>query len=218
MVTRVVEVPGERLAGWVERYAATHPGTRVSWADPSGVRLDTDAGASAAFAALLPFAPAGTVPPDGLVAALAHHAGLPVVTALILIRRGGFAVGLARGAALERSKVGSRYVQSRTAAGGWSQQRFARRREGQAKELVRTAAEAWSQLGSASSSTPWVDPTVLVTGGDRALCDAVLDEPAVRGLRALGVARHLDLPDPRLTVLEQAAARAQALLVTIREP
>jgi hypothetical protein len=33
-------------------------------------------------------------------------------------------------------KVGTRYVQSRTAAGGWSQQRFARRRDNQADELV----------------------------------------------------------------------------------
>ena len=50
-------------------------------------------------------------------------------------------MGVASGGRLT-SKVGSRYVQSRTAAGGWSQQRFARRREGQAKELVRGAAAA----------------------------------------------------------------------------
>ena len=43
-------------------------------------------------------------------------------------RRGGYAVGLASGGGFTASKVGSRHVQSRTAAGGWSQQRFARRR------------------------------------------------------------------------------------------
>ena len=37
---------------------------------------------------------------------------------------------------LTAAKVGSRHVQSRTAAGGWSQQRFARRRGKQADELV----------------------------------------------------------------------------------
>ena len=60
---------------------------------------------------------------------------------VLLIRRGGYAVGLARGAAFAESKVGKRHVQSRTAAGGWSQQRFARRRGNQADELVRAVTE-----------------------------------------------------------------------------
>jgi hypothetical protein len=202
MVTRTVEVPPERLVGWFERYAATH----------GGVRLVAENGAVVSMRPLRPFDPDPELSDADLVAALAEHAAAPLVTALVLIRRGGYAVGLARGADLLHSKVGSRYVQSRTAAGGWSQQRFARRREGQAKELVRAAAEAWSGL----PTTP--APAVLVTGGDHGLADQVLAEPALRVLARLGSARHLDLPDPRLTVLRDAAARAQALLVTIREP
>jgi hypothetical protein len=176
------------------------------------VRLTADGGASATLVSLVPFAPAGPVPPDQVVAALAEHALTPVTTGLLLVRRGGYAVGIARGGALVRSKVGRRYVQARTAAGGWSQQRFARRREGQAKELVRAAAQAWAQLDR-TGPLP-----VLVTGGDRGLCEAVLQDSAARDLLALGSSRHLEVPDPRLAVLEQAAARAQALLVTVREP
>lgn len=211
MVTRTVEVPPGRLLGWFGRYAATHPGATASYADGL-VRVVAEGGSSVVMAPLLAFTPAVDQVGDGLVTALAHHAALPVVTALVLVRRGGYAVGVARGPELLVSKVGSRYVQSRTAAGGWSQQRFARRREGQAKELVRAAAEAWTGLGS----TP--PPVVLVTGGDRALCDQVLAEPGLRHMATLGCARHLDLPDPRLTVLRDAAVRAQALLVTISEP
>jgi hypothetical protein len=210
MVTRTVEVPLVRVEGWVERYAATHPGLTVR-AEDGGLRLDADGGASASLVPLLPFEPPPGTASSDLVAALADHAGRPLVTALVLVRRGGFAVGLARGSRLEASKVGSRYVQSRTAAGGWSQQRFARRRVGQAKELVRATAEAWAHLPRP------VAPVVLVTGGDRSLSEQVLEEPAARGLRALGVARHLDVPDPRLAVLQDAAGRAHALVVTVRE-
>ncbi len=180
-----------------------------------GLRLDADGGAWVTLMPLLPLVSAEVTDPDDLIGSLAAHASYPVPTALLLVRRGGFAVGVADGPVLGRSKVGTRYVQSRTAAGGWSQQRFARRREGQAKELVRGAAEAWSTVAAAA---PEVTPAVLVTGGDRALCGAVLDQPQTRDLRALGTARHLDVPDPRLSVLQEAAVRAQSLLVTVVEP
>jgi hypothetical protein len=176
-----------------------------------GVRLDCDTGAFAVARPLLPF-PSAPDPTEDLVALLAGHAARETPTALVLLRRGGYAVGLARGAKLLASKVGSRYVQSRTAAGGWSQQRFARRRSGQARELVRSAALAWVGL---DVTTP---PEVLVTGGDRALVEELLAEPPLRDVRGLGVARHLDVPDPRLAVLQDAAERSRALLVTVREP
>jgi hypothetical protein len=212
VVTRVVEVPPERLVGWVQRYTATHPDPIAS-AVGDGIRLDAAGGATAEISPLLPFRPAALDSVTDLVGALAAHAAVPLVTALVLVRRGGYAVGIARGARLEWSKVGSRYVQSRTAAGGWSQQRFARRREGQAKGLVRAAAAAWAELRQGAAT-----PTVLVTGGDRSLCEQVLAEGPARDLLVLGSRRHLDVPDPRLAVLQQAAGRAQALLVTVREP
>jgi peptide subunit release factor 1 (eRF1) len=40
---------------------------------------------------------------------------------------------VADGGRLTASKVDRQYVQGRTAAGGWSQQRFARRRDNQAR-------------------------------------------------------------------------------------
>ncbi len=211
MVTRTVEVPPERFPGWVERYAASHPGTRVVSAG-GGLRLEAGAGATATVVPLLRYDAGPATAPDDLIAALAEHAAREVPTALLLVRRGGYAVGLACAGRLLTSKVGRRYVQSRTAAGGWSQQRFARRRAGQAHELVRAAAQAWTGLPSGPKAQ------VLVTGGDRSLVEELRAEPALRALRGLAVVRHLDVPDPRLTVLEDAARRCQALLVTVQEP
>ncbi|MGL5852830.1 MAG: Vms1/Ankzf1 family peptidyl-tRNA hydrolase, partial [Phycicoccus sp.] len=65
---------------------------------------------------------------------------------LVLVRRGGYAVGVAAGGRLATHKVGTRYVQSRTAAGGWSQQRFARRRANQADELVGATADVAARI------------------------------------------------------------------------
>ncbi|GGL24482.1 hypothetical protein GCM10012283_03220 [Phycicoccus endophyticus] len=131
--------------------------------------------------------------------------------ALVLVRRGGYAVGLAVGGRLTAHKVGTRYVQSRTAAGGWSQQRFARRRGNQADELVGAVAEHAVRLLRGSGAR------ALVAGGDRALAEAVLADARLAGLRDLPRRELYDLPDPRLAVLERAVERARAVRVTIAD-
>jgi hypothetical protein len=210
VVTRVVEVPAARLAGWVERYAATHPGTAAVLVD-GFVRLDTEGGASAELVPLIPLPSGVEVGSSDLVSVLAAHAERPTVVGLVLIRRGGYAVGVAREGRLLASKVGTRYVQSRTAAGGWSQQRFARRRDGQARDLLDAAGVAWRGLDRAVLQ----GIQVVVTGGDKAMCDRLLADPR---LSSAPVARHIDVPDPRQIVLAEAAVRVGALVVTVREP
>jgi VLRF1 release factor-like protein len=175
MTTRVVEVAPERLAGWLERFAANNADTLA----PQRI------GGRDTFS----------------------HDPLGV----LLIRRGGYAVGLARGAAFAESKVGKRHVQSRTAAGGWSQQRFARRRGNQADELVRAVVEHTLRI-----LRPGI-PTGLVVGGDKALVRAVLDDPRLAHLDALPRRELYDLPDPRRGVLEDALKRGRAVRVTIED-
>ncbi|MBM6399557.1 acVLRF1 family peptidyl-tRNA hydrolase [Phycicoccus sonneratiae] len=131
--------------------------------------------------------------------------------AVLLVRRGGYAVGVAVGDRLTEHKVGTRYVQSRTAAGGWSQQRFARRRSNQADELVGAVTEHAVRLLRGSGARG------LVLGGDRALAEAVLDDARLGGLRDLARIELYDLPDPRFAVLEKAVERARAVRVTIEE-
>lgn len=127
-------------------------------------------------------------------------------------------MGLARGGRLAAHKVGTRYVQSRTAAGGWSQQRYARRRANQADELVEATAGHLARLLAGAGGIPGLGGQPgLVVGGDRALVEAVLQEAPLRGLDALPARTLYDLPDPRLDVLQTAVERGSAVRVTISE-
>jgi len=136
-----------------------------------------------------------------------------VAIALILVRRGGYAVGLGQGAELISHKVGTRYVQSRTAAGGWSQHRFARRRDNQADALVVSVIEHARRVVLAT-------PTgALVVGGDKSLVRDVLADPRLASTVARLPRRELfDLPDPRLVVLRQALRRGRAVRILLSEP
>lgn len=130
---------------------------------------------------------------------------------LLLARRGGFAVGVAEGTTLIDSKVDSRYVQGRTAAGGWSQQRFARRRQNQAKAAAGDATEVCLRLLVPVRGR--LD--AIVTGGDRQMVEAVLADPRLDALRSLVDARFLAVPDPKLAVLQSAVASARAVRVRL---
>jgi len=131
--------------------------------------------------------------------------------AVVLVRRGGYAVGVATGERLTAHKVGTRYVQSRTAAGGWSQQRFARRRANQADGLVGAAVEHAVRLLAGTR------PRGVVLGGDKALVATLLEDPRLAGIGNLPRRELYDLPDPRLEVLEKALQRGRAARVTIEE-
>ena len=120
---------------------------------------------------------------------------------------------------LTAGKVGRRHVQSRTAAGGWSQQRFARRREGQAAVLVDAVTEHARRLLCASPADRGLEgegygiPQALVVGGDRTLWTAVLDAPALAPLATLPRRELPDLPDPDAAVLKRALWRGRAVWV-----
>jgi hypothetical protein len=203
---RRVEVAPERLAGWVERFVQRH-GELTSTPATGGVRVTAPDGA---FATLLPpWGFAGESVDDLVAESLRSR-----VTGLLLVRRGGFAVGVADGTRLLDSSVGTRYVQGKTKAGGWSQQRYARRRDAQAREAFAAAADAAGRV-----VLPRVaDLDGLVTGGDRAAVGAVLDDPRLRPLHDLPQGRFLAVPDPRRRVLEDAVRRSRAIVVDVHDP
>ena len=72
-------------------------------------------------------------------ALLDHLAGLGAL-GLILVRGGAHSVGVARDGVVLSSSTDRAYLQGRTAAGGWSQQRFARRRGNQRTASYDSAA------------------------------------------------------------------------------
>jgi hypothetical protein len=138
--------------------------------------------------------------------------------AVLLVRRGGYAVGLANAGSLLTHKVGRRHVQSRTAAGGWSQQRFARRRGNQADELVRAVRDhAVRLLVRPPVGESGLTAFGLVVGGDRALVTDVLDDPRLAVIGALPRLELYDLPDPTRAVLDTALARARAVRVVVED-
>jgi Actinobacteria/chloroflexi VLRF1 release factor len=207
MVARWVEVDPERLPRWLAGFAERHGPSTID-IDGYAVRLRAADGAVATC-----HAPPGAPAPadlDGFVAAAVEHRRI----GLLLVRRGGFAVGVAAGTELVSSKVDSRYVQGRTAAGGWSQQRFERRRENQAKALAGAAAEVTIRLLEPQAGR--LD--ALVAGGDRRLVDTVLADPRLAKLVPLRSARFLDVPDPKLTVLQAAVRAARAVRIRLDQP
>ncbi len=188
-------VPPARLERWVHNFEERHGPTTLAVGD-GGLQGAAEDGST--FAARLPFDRMYGGPPD-VVAFLA--AGQPPADwGVLLVRKGGFAVARLRGSAVTASKVGQRHVQGRTKAGGQSQQRFARRRDNQARQALEAAADhAVRILGDLSGP--------VVVGGDRAAVAEVLDDVRLRGLET--VAPWLAVPDPRRNVLEQAVRDAQ---------
>src|SRR6266481_5445873 len=93
------------------------------------------------------------------------------VVAALLVRLGGYAVGVFDGERLVASKVGSRFVKGRHKKGGSSAGRFSRRREEQARALIGEAAEV-----AVSVFEPWRERVEFVAlGGDRSAVDQVLE-------------------------------------------
>jgi hypothetical protein len=153
-------------------------------------------------------------PPVETMADLIREARTPRRLGLLLARKGAVAVGIAEGAELVKSKVETHYVQGRTAAGGWSQQRFARRRDNQAKAAAADGAGIVGRI-----LLPEVrDLAALITGGDRSAIDAILGSPSLAAVAGLRAERLLDVPEPRHAVLVSAVAGARAVSVLVRDP
>jgi hypothetical protein len=156
------------------------------------------------FVARLPFDGEYVGLPDPT--AFAGAAQPPAAWGVLLVRKGGFAVArLEQGRTVE-SKVGQRHVQGRTKAGGQSQQRFARRRDNQARQAYEAAADHAARiLGEVRGP--------VVTGGDHEAVKEVLVDSRLRGLEVTGP--WLAVPDPRRGILEQAVLDAQAIQVDV---
>lgn len=205
-----VDVAPERLAGWLQRFADRHGSTTWTGDGATVVVVAADGAVAECHVPFPPLRGEPSTPYAGLV----DHALAERRVGVLLVRLGGHAVGVFEGSRLVASKVGSRQVHGRSAAGGWSQQRFARRREGQARVALSAATETAARLLVPSAAS--LD--AVVAGGDRRSVEAVLADPALVALRPLVVEPLLDVPDPRLRVLEGMPARFRTVRVRVVEP
>ena len=145
---RWLDVSAERFPGWISSFARRHgdsapllsvpAGGAVTFTAPDGAVAECHPPYQESFAL-----PPGLADPGEAAAVIAAHARAPRAVGVLLVRLGGYAAGVFTGypPALADSKVGSRLVHGRSAAGGWSQHRFARRREKQANEALDAAAD-----------------------------------------------------------------------------
>ena len=119
------------------------------------------------------------------------------VVAAVLVRLGGFAVGLFDGERLVVSKVGSRFVKGRHKKGGSSSGRFRRRREEQALALIEVAAGTAGTVLEPHRAR--IEHVAL--GGDRAAARKVVEQLPWLGEKALP--RFFTVPEPRYRELER---------------
>ncbi len=212
---RAVEVEAERVAGWFDRFAERHGGaTRTVIGPEEVVVLGADGGTATAA---VPFPPLAAGPGEraGLdVRALVGHLAAPRRVGLLLVRLGGHSVGVAEAGAVVVSRTDRKPVHGRSAAGGWSQQRFARRREGQARVALDAAARDVAEVLGARVA----ELAAVVLGGDRHALDVLRADRRLAPVFALAQPRVLDVPEPRRAVLDDAARRAFSVEITLRGP
>jgi hypothetical protein len=210
-VSERYELPPERLGRRLQRWAEEHaPVERTE------VRRELVAfvGADGTLECDPPFPPLVAVGErTGFdPGALLDHVTRDRVVGVLLVRLGGHAAGVFAGRRLVASKVGSRQVHGRHRAGGSSQKRFARRREGQARVALEAAADVAARVLLEHRR----DLEALVLGGDRRALGEVLADPRLRPLTSLASDRVLDVPDPRLAVLQRTPDRFRATILRPR--
>jgi len=195
------EIPPERLERWLGRWTDLHGEVAAERNSPERLTL------TAADGAVLELDPPFPPLPRPGVAGLLEHVRRERVVGVLLVRLGGHAAGVFSGRRLVDSKVDSRFVKGRHKKGGSSQRRFERRREGQARQALEQAADTAARVILPHRR----DLDAVVLGGDKAALREVMEDARLRVLRPLLAENVLDVPEPRLRVLE---ATPDAFLVT----
>jgi hypothetical protein len=218
---RWVDVPPERFVSWIVTFTQRHGAGPVS-GDAAGATVTFTAADGAVAQCHPPFPPlpfsvsrfGADGDPEVSAGQIVAHAVADRTVGVLLVRLGGYAVGVFAGSpsALVASKAGSRPVHGRSAAGGWSQHRFARRRENQATSALRAAADA-----AAAIFGPY-HLDALVLGGDKRSIAGLRGDTRLAPYLGLVTDRFLTVPDPRLAVLKESPQSFLAIRIRLTEP
>ena len=245
---RWLDVSAERFPGWISSFARRHGDSALLLTVPAGGAVTFTAPDGAVAECHPPYPesfalPPGLADPGEAAAVIAAHARAPRAVGVLLVRLGGYAAGVFTGypPALADSKVGSRLVHGRSAAGGWSQHRFARRREKQANEALDAAADTavavfgrWTSgitatgAGARAGTAPARAGTApagrgrrldaVVLGGDKRAVAELRDDPRLAPYLAIATERFLTVPDPKRAVLEGTPRLFTAVRISLTEP
>jgi hypothetical protein len=222
---RWLDIPPDRTVKWLTAFVDRHGGAEVvivgrppsTGASAAAVRYMASDGAVADCHVPFPPLPAleDETDPVRIAEQLAAHALAERTVGVLLVRLGGYAAGVFTGSPprLVASKTGSRLVHGRSAAGGTSQQRFARRREKQATQALSAAADTAAAVFEGFAG----DIDAVVLGGDRIAIGRMRADERLRPYFGLAVERFLTVPDPRLAVLRDAPRLFSAVRIRLIE-
>lgn len=218
---RIVEVEPERLPRWVANFAARNGGIAAHHAEGDAWTIESNEGppsdsgepASRQLArvkwTLADGLPSAWLLDDDPIKAAEHlrdYALEPRRIAVLLARKSAYSVGIVEDGRVKVSKTDTAYVQGKTKAGGQSQQRFARRREGQAHAAEKRARDAvFAVLGNAEFDA-------LVTGGP---VEGILEDPRLAKLKP--TTHFGDIAEPKAALLTETAYRAIGFKITLPE-
>ena len=140
--------------------------------------------------------------PSWEVSPLWALAGATYTVGVVLLRLGRFSVAVYEGDRLLSSKTEARYVKGRHHAGGTSQKRFQRIREGQVRRLYDKTCEAVHNQFDVSGQA--LDYVLL--GGDRFTLEGFLKVcSSMERWRGRTLSRRLNVRDPKRDTLKQVA-------------
>lgn len=197
LARRTAFVPAARLGAWLSRFTAAHGGQLALEDTDDGVSLRLRDGA---VALLSPPWPDDGRPGRGanLLDRIESLAAQERRLGIVLVRRGGYAVGVAVGGKLVAHKVGTASARSR---GG-----------DQAAAIVERAAAEAAKIFAGTSFE------YLAPGGDKQLVESVLAAPQLRTVASRPRLAALAVVDPKMAVLEKAAADFCSVRIQISEP
>lgn len=214
---REILVAPQRILKWIDGFDGRH---RITDADFTTQGITVSAADGSVAACSFPTAVTQSeVLPAGDARTVIEHFGqrcqYPHRIAVIFARRGAFAVGVFDGSQLLASKVDTSYVQGRTAAGGWSQQRYARRRGKQAAQAISKAVEATHRVFATYQSSI----EAVVGAGDKDTVAEIVKEPRLRWTASILVSAHIgDVPEPRLASLRALPEKFRAVRIHLHQP
>ncbi len=212
---RIVEISPLRVTGWFTRFADRHHGVVSTETTADTVTVHAVDGATAIATTPYPPLASRAGRQDGLaVEEFVAHLLMPRRIGLLLVRLGGHSIGVAEGGRVLVSTTDRTPVHGRNKAGGWSQRRFARRRAGQARDALRSAADDAVRV-----LVPRLPELVaVVLGGDRRALAVLREDHRLAGVFALARPSVLDVREPRRAVLDEAADRAGWVEILVTEP
>ena len=195
---RFLEASGPEGQGWLERLSALSPA--VAGADTGLVGLRAEA---EALLVIPPF----PIRRDSLTLTWDTSPLLDLLAAdytigVVLLRLGRYAVAVYQGERLLSAKTDTRYVKGRHHAGGTSQKRFQRIREGQIRRIYdKTCAAVEDQFAAYSRRMDYI-----LLGGERFTLNGLLKVcPYLEQFRDTILDRRLNIRDPKRATLEQVA-------------